>query len=239
LDATPLRGIVNWTSGLSFWKNKSEVTELAIPAFNVGGFAAALGQYRIEKGKSATQIVGTFPAGCTTCDPDGDGFQVYGNAEPDFNMSFSNAFAFKNFEFNFLFHWKKGGESINLSSLLYDFGRTTWDYDDITLDPEGKAINGLYRKTAFNTGNTAPFVEDNSYIRLREVGLYYNIPRKTLGNRLGLRLGVSGRNVLNFFDYNSYDPEASNFGNNVLANAIEVTPYPSAKRFNFHLTASF
>ncbi|MCS6927860.1 MAG: hypothetical protein NZM43_00025 [Saprospiraceae bacterium] len=38
---------------------------------------------------------------------------------------------------------------------------------------------------------------------------------------------------------NSYDPEVSNFGNNVLANTVEVTPFPSSKRWVFHLTANF
>ena len=83
------------------------MTRLDVPAFNIGGFAASLGQYRIEEGKSATQIVGTYEEGCVDCDPDGDGFKVYGDAEADFNMSFINTLTYKNFEFNFLIHWKK------------------------------------------------------------------------------------------------------------------------------------
>ena len=239
LDATPFRGDFSWNTGINFWKNKSEVTRLDIPAFNLGGFAASLGQYRIQEGKSATQIVGTYEEGCTDCDPDGDGFKVYGNAEPDFNMSFNNALSYKNWELNFLFHWKKGGDAINLSTLLWDLAQMTWDYDDKTLDPTGQLANGPYRVSTFSAGNAGPWIEDAGYFRLREVGLYYTIPRSAFKDKCSLRLGVSGRNLLNFFDYNSYDPEVSNFGNNVLANAVEVTPFPSAKRFNFHLTANF
>ena len=239
LDATPVRGDLTWNTGVSFWKNTSEVTRLDVPAFNIGGFAAALGQYRIEEGKSPTQIVGTFDEDCTDCDPDGDGFKVYGNAEPDFNMSFTNSLFWRNWELNFLFHWRQGGDQINLTTLLFDFGGLTWDYDDLTLDPNGQVPNGDYRVGSYLAGNTGPFVENGGFVRLREAGLYYTIPRSVFKDKCSLRLGVSGRNILNFFDYNSYDPESSNFGNNVLVNTVEVTPFPSAKRWNFHLTANF
>lgn len=245
LDATPVKGKFSWNTGINFWKNTSEVTRLDIPAFNLGGFAASLGQYRIQEGRSATQIVGTYnPADCETgdcsdLDPDGDGFRVYGNAEPDFNMSFINSLSYKNFDFSFLIHWKKGGEGINLSTLLYDLGGLTWDYDDTTLDPNGQIPNGDYRTSQWFSGNTGPWVENSGYIRLREVGAYYNIPRSVFKDAMSLRVGVSGRNLINIFDYNSYDPEVSNFGGNVLANNVEVTPFPSTKRFNFHITARF
>lgn len=239
VDITPVKGAFTWNTGINFWKNTSEVTRLDIPAFNIGGFAASLGQYRIEEGKSATQIVGTYEEGCADCDPDGDGFKVYGNAEPDFNMSFNNSLYFKNFELNFLFHWKQGGDNINLSTFLYDLGKLTWDYDDKTLDPTGTLGNGPYRLAETDKGNTGPWIEDGGYVRLREAGLYYNIPKRVFKDKCSMRVGFSGRNLLNFFDYNSYDPEVSNFGNNVLANTVEVTPFPSAKRFNFHISATF
>ena len=245
INTTPVQGEFTWDLGINFWRNQSEVTRLDVPAFNLGGFAASLGQYRIQQGESATQIVGTInPSDCQTgdcsdLDPDQDGFRVYGNAEPDFNMSFVNSLRWKNFEFNFLLHWKQGGEGINLSTLLWDLGNLTWDYDDKTLDPTGQEVNGAFRLNSWFAGNTGPWIEDTGYVRLREAGLYYTIPRSVFNDALGLTLGFSGRNLLNFFDYNSYDPEVSNFGNNVLANTVEVTPFPSSKTFNFHIKARF
>lgn len=245
LNATPFQGDFTWVTGVNFWRNQSEVTRLDVPAFNLGGFAASLGQYRIQEGKSATQIVGTFnPEDCGTpdcsdLDPDGDGFRVYGDAEPDFNIAFTNSFFYKNFEFNFLIHWKEGGEGVNLSTLLYDLGGTTWDYDDTNLDPAGVTPNGVFRTTEWFAGNAGPWIEDNSYMRLREIGLFYNIPRSVFNDVASMRVGFSGRNLINVFDYNSYDPEVSNFGGNVLANNIEVTPFPSNRRFNFHISVNF
>jgi TonB-linked SusC/RagA family outer membrane protein len=231
---------MSWNTSLRFWRNQSEITRLDIPAFNLGGFAASLGQYRIEEGKSATQIVGTVKASdAATLDPDGDGFAVYGNAEPDFNLSFNNFFTFGPVEFSFVLHLKQGGDGVNLSTLLWDLAGMTWDYDDVTLDPAGAMGNGDYRTSEWFAGNAGPWIEDAGYLRLREVGLFYNIDRSMVNDLADIRVGFSGRNLINVFSYNSYDPEVSNFGNNVLANSIEVTPYPSAKSFNFHLRFGF
>jgi len=153
-------------------------------------------------------------------------------------MSWTNSLLYKNFELNWLFHWKKGGDGINLSTLLYDFGQVTWDFDDTNLDPNGELTNGQYRLSTFPV-HPSGFIEDASYLRLREIGLYYNVGGDDLPWAHNLRVGVSGRNLLNIFDYNSYDPEVSNFGNNVLINSVEVTPYPASKTFNFHFNITF
>ena len=223
---------LRWNSTANFWLNRSEVTELRVPAFNTGAFGATLGTLRIEEGKSATQLVGIDPN-------NPDGVTKWGDAEPDFQLSWNNFITWKNFQFSFLFHWKQGFENVNLSTLLTDLNGTSPDFDDRDLDPSGQLTNGPYRLS--NLGVSAePFVEDASYIRLREVGLYYNLPEEVLlkifnGTFNGIKVGFSGYNLLNFFDYNSYDPEVSNFGGEGLSTGVEVTPFPSSKRYYFHL----
>lgn len=234
----------SWNANFKWWKNKSEITELDIPSFTTGGFAASLGTFLIQEGKSATQIVGTYDASAYTAeeiarrDPEGDGFFVYGNAEPDFQMSWYNEINYKNFDFTFLWHWKKGGDNVNLSTLLYDLAGTTWDYNDTGLDPSGQLNNGDYRASQAFV-NPDPYIEDAGYIRLREIGVFYTLPDGLIKYAQKIKIGLSGRNLINIFDYNSYDPEVSNFGNNVLANNIEVTPYPQSKFVNFHLNVNF
>ena len=222
----------SWDSGISWFKNKSEITKLTVASFDTQGFGTGLGTFRIEEGKSATQIVGN--------DEDGN-VVTLGDAEPDFQMSFNNNFKYKDFTLSFLWHWKKGGDNVNLSRLLSDFGNTSADYDEMTLDPSGTLNNGDYRKSAFGSGFAGPFVEDASYLKLREVGLYYNLSENTLqelfkGNVSNVKIGLSGQNIINIFDYNSYDPEVSNFGSAAAGIGIEVAPFPSSKRFMFHLS---
>ena len=226
-----------WNSSISYFKNQSEITQLNVPTFNLGGFGNSLGQFQIEEGKSVTQIVGTTGPGTPV--------SVLGDSEPDFQMNFSNKMVYKNFTLSFLWHWKKGGDNINLTKLLSDFGGTSADYDGFNVDPEGLIRNGDYRITkGLFSGNATPFVEDASYLRLREIGLYYSLPQENLdkwfkGNVSNVKVGLSGNNLINIFDYNSYDPEVSNFGGNGLSTGVEVTPFPSSKRYMFHLSAQF
>ncbi len=227
----------SWDSGLSWYKNKSEMTKLNVPSFNLGGFGNSLGQFQIEQGKSVTQIVGTTGPGTPV--------SVLGDAEPDFQISWNNNLRYKDFTLSFLWHWKKGGDNINLTKLLSDFGKTSADYDGFNIDPAGQIINGVYRKDfGLFVGNARPFVEDASYLRLREIGLYYTIPESALSKAFNdvvsnVKIGFSGHNLINVFDYNSYDPEVSNFGGNGLSTGVEVTPFPSSKRYMFHLSAQF
>ncbi len=247
LEAEVVRsGDLSWAVGFNWWRNRSEVTRLDIPAFNTGGFAAFLGQGRIQEGQSATQLGGSIDPSlcdngdCSNVDPEGDGFMTFGDMEADFNLSWVNSIAWKGLEVNWLFHWKQGGDGINLSTLLYDLGSVTWDYDDTNLDPSGQLSNGDFRLAALGT-HPGVYIEDAGYMRLRELGVYYTVPSKSWSNDLirNMKIGFSGRNLINIFDYNSYDPEVSNFGNNVLINSVEVTPYPSARTMNFHLNLTF
>ncbi|MFL5788370.1 MAG: SusC/RagA family TonB-linked outer membrane protein [Flavisolibacter sp.] len=237
LNATPVSNkTFQWNFIASFWKNKAEVTRLDVPAFNTGAFGATLGTYRVELGKSPTQIVGIGGPG-DKVDPS-TGLAVYGNGEPDFNLSSYQDFTYKNFELSFLLHWKKGGDNINLTTLLSDIFGTSPDYDKTSLDPAHSKSNGAYRLAALGT-TARPWVEDASYFRLREIGLTYKIPRTVLRNIADVKVGVSARNLINVFKYSSYDPEVSNFGANAISSSVEVTPYPSSKSYYLTVTVIF
>lgn len=250
---------LNWSANINFWKNVSKVTDLPVPAFDVGGFGTSLGVYRIEEGESATQIVGLDPQvenGNLVTDDNGNPVIItkkLGDGEPDFQMSMQNEFKiFRNVDFSFLLHWKQGGDMVNLTELLFDLNGTTPDYDDTDLtfkDYQNEAAgitddtpNGVKRLNLLGI-STDQFIQDASYLRLREIGLYYNVPNsllETIGGGLrGIRLGASATNLFTFSPYRSYDPEASNFGNQPIAQGIEVAPYPSSKQYYFHFKIDF
>jgi TonB-linked SusC/RagA family outer membrane protein len=250
----------NWNSNINFWKNVSKVTDLPVPAFDVGGFGTSLGVYRIEEGKSATQIVGLDPQiddnGNLVTDNEGNPVIIskkLGDGEPDFQVSMQNEFKiFRNVDFSFLLHWKKGGDMINLTELLFDLNGTSPDYDDTDLTfanylNEAAEItddtpNGIKRASLLGI-STKQYVQDASYLRLREIGLYYNVPVSWLANISSgirsIRLGASATNLFTVTPYRSYDPEASNFGNQPIAQGIEVAPYPSSKQYYFHFKIDF
>ena len=229
---------LKWTSTVNFWKNNAIVTQLNVPAFNLGGFGASLGTYRIEKGKSPTQLVGVAgPNDKDKIDP-ASGLALFGDAEPDYQMSFLQDVTYKNWEFSMLLHWKQGGDNINLTTLLSDLSGTSPDYDEKTLDPSHTLDNGDYRNA--NIGTTAAlYIQNAGYVRIREIALSYHLPKGWFKNIADIKVGFSGRNLFNWFKYKSYDPEQSNFGSGAISSSVEVTPFPSAKSYNFNLSVNF
>jgi TonB-linked SusC/RagA family outer membrane protein len=228
LNARPIqtRHVV-WTTSLNFWLNRSLVTLLTIPSVPQGSFGYVLGSFQIQQGKSATQILGLDGTG---------GVSKLGDAEPTFQMnSYNEITFFDHWSLRFLLHWKKGGQNVNLTNLENDFGGTSADYDKVT--NKLGLPDGIYRISQVGT-DAHEFVQTSSYLRLREVGLYYSISKVPVNYIKGIRIGVSLNNYFTATKYKSYDPEVSNFGTGFSSN-VDVDPYPASKRGDFHIAFDF
>ena len=223
LGVSPVRSQdVTWLLRSTFYLNRSKIVELPVPAFNTGGFGTSLGAFRIEEGKSATQIVGT------------EG--VVGDANPDFQMSFSSDLSYKRFSFGFLWDWKHGGDIINLTQLLYDAVGNSADQV-----PAGNTRFTTWLSGCGGNGCTQPYVQDGSYLKLRELNVGYDLP-PDIPQHFGMRtarFSVSGRNLLRFTPYKGLDPEVSNFGNQAIARNIDVAPFPPSRSFFFSIDVGF
>jgi TonB-linked SusC/RagA family outer membrane protein len=225
---------LRWNSTINWWRNRSKVTKLLIPPYSIGAFGNSLGTFYLEEGQPATQIKGTV----------GSELKLIGNAEPKFQMSFFNEFTiYKNFSLRFLIHWKKGGDNINLTQLLTDAGATSFDFDDMVNGTK----KGNYRLGA---GDASIYIQDASYVRVREIGLYYNLPLNQNKAIKNVRLGISANNFFTWTNYVGYDPEVSNFGSNTittsqsrgsngLSTGVDVMPFPASKRASFHVGIDF
>ena len=149
-------------------------------------------------------------------------------------MSFSNDLQFNRVSFGFLWDWKQGGDIVNLTEFLYDAGQNSKDY----------VTAGAQRQTDFGNGLTKTYVQDGSYLKLREVTLAYNLPenitRGLFGSRVRYaRLSLAGRNLLRFTGYRGLDPEVSNFGNQAIVRNIDVAPFPPCRSFYFSVDLGF
>ena len=224
-----------WFSRLLWWKNDILITKLGIPSYTTGAFGTGLGTFLVQQGVSPTTIVGT-PAISPGV------FTVWGNAQPDWTSSWSNNFTlFKNFDLSVLTEYRSGGDNINLTSFLTDGGGTTKGWFD---DANGDGVpNGRQRDPApYN--NAGRWVQDATFLKIREVGLYYTLPKETISKTFGnmiqrAKIGFSGNNVFLATKYVGYDPETSTFGAQALANNVDVAPYPTARRLFFHIQIDF
>ncbi len=137
-----------------------------------------------------------------------------------------------------MLHRQEGGRNINLTALLWDEGGTThnWSGDD-----DGDDVpNGIDRISEWGSGNTGVYIQKTSFWKLREVSLYYTLPKALLGKTINrAKVGVSANNILLSTPYDSYDPEVSNFGAQPINGSVEVAPFPSSRRIFFHLKLDF
>ena len=220
LAVSPVRAPdVNWIVRSTFYLNRSKVLELPVPNFNLQGigFGTGLGAFRVAKDSSATKIVGFEGA--------------VGDANPDFLMSLSSDLTYKRFSIGFLWDWKHGGDVINLTQLLYDlFGNSV---DQV---PAGNT-----RTATWLAGHTKIYVQDASYLKLRELSVGYDLPADIpahFGMRTA-RISFTGRNLLRFTPYKGLDPEVSNFDNQAIGRGVDVAPFPPSRSFFFSIDVGF
>ena len=214
----------DWVSRSTLTLNRSQVNDLpaGIAPFNVGvGFGAGLGAYRIEPGKSVTQIVATVDKNGTLA-PAGDG-------EPSFRVGWSNVVNVGDFTFSTLLDWQHGSSVINLTTLAYDSNGNA---------PDQAAA--MKRLAALQMGDPRGYIEDASFVKVREVSVAYNLPKR-LASQLGplksFQVQLSGRNLLTLSGYTGLDPEVSNFGNQPIGRNYDVTPYPPSRTYWLSVTA--
>jgi TonB-linked SusC/RagA family outer membrane protein len=213
-------GEFEWISNTTFTLNRSKVTDLPVPAFLAGGFGTGLGAFRIEKGASATQIVGNsgLKEDNTCCV-----VKKLGDTEPDFRMGFSNSFRYRGWSLSFLLDWQKGSDVINLTRFIYDLGQNSPDYVGA----------GEQRLKDWST-NAGVYIEDASFLKMREITLTYQLPDAwvtQVPKVKSARVSLSARNVFTLTGYSGLDPEVSNFGNQAIARNIDVAPFPPSRSF--------
>lgn len=243
--ATPIqRDNFGWYSRTTFYTTRSTIEDLPVPTFRTGAFGStSLGVFQIEEGKSSTQIVGRDGLNA-------DGTPIerqLGDATPEWKMGFSNELTMGAFSLYGLLDWQHGGDLINLTRLLYDAGGVSEDWALPSGVSEPRAVDecypdcsGLERISGFGTF-TKQYIEDASYVKLREVALTWRVPSTVLGRVPGrvrdASISLSGRNLVTWTDYTGLDPEVSNFGSQQIARGVDVAPFPPSR--SFWLTFNF
>lgn len=170
--------------------------------------------------------------------------KVVGNAEPDFIAGLNNTFSFKGFALSAFFYTSQGNEVYNSSrpfvesdgqrlgqfNNIVEAGQNYWTKPGDVVERPQPLLGGNSRSNA----SSSRYLEDGSYIRLRNVNLSYTFPRTT-AQRLGLSnllLYVQGQNLLTITNYSGIDPEMDESGE-------EFFRYPVGKTFTFGLDVSF
>ncbi len=187
--------------------------------------------------------------------------QLLGNYNPDFIVGFNNQFKYKNISFGFVIDWRQGGtivsrtKSLGLSSgvleeslegreggIVGDGVVNTGTSDNPVWVENTTAISAVdYYNQYNNRGNEATQLYDASYVKLRQVSLYYALPNKwakVIGFQR-ISVGVIGSNLLLFTENPHFDPELSAMQGRNFAYGVDDMSMPSARSWGFSLKTQF
>jgi TonB-dependent starch-binding outer membrane protein SusC len=234
IGVTPIqsRGVL-WVARGTFTRYTNKVIDLAgLPPFRppLSGFGG-LGVTFVEEGEPMTQIIGR------KYNPDGSRSgpnERIGNTAPDFRMGFTNDLTYKSFSMNVVLDYQNGGSIINLTQFLYDDAGTAEDYGSEAWEARTQAqVDGVM----------TPYIEDASFLKLREVSVGVAIPYDWLQrSRIGIdnaRISLTGRNLLTWQKYSGLDPEVANLGSAAIRNNLDVTPYPPSRSVFLDIQVGF
>jgi len=186
-------------------------------------------------------------------DTDGDGKisptdRVFiGNPNPKFTYGFNLAFSFKDFDVTAFIYGSQGNDIFNNNAWWIDFWPSFQGQkseallnDSWTTSNTGAKVPKASNKSNFstNTQSVSYYVEDGSYLRLKNLQLGYTIPESVMSkvNIKSLRIYVQGVNLLTSTKYSGLDPE---LGGDDRAFGIDAGNYPLVKQFLFGLNVNF
>ena len=175
--------------------------------------------------------------------------KIIGDPNPDWNMGITNNFSYKDFDLNIFFQGAYGGDVFNLTNVQLFNGDSNALRDVLDAWTPTNTDTNIPRVVASRGREiSSRFVEDGSYIRLKNIALGYNLPAD-ITEKLGLdnlRLSISAQNLLTFTDYSGLDPEVSYFGSGGgntgstnTTQGFDFGNYPTIQSVNFSLNVKF
>ena len=90
-----------------------------------------------------------------------------------------------------------------------------------------------------NTRASDRYVEDGSFVKIKNIQLGYNFSLRESSSLTSLRIYALAKNAFTFTDYRGYDPEISNGGGPVLDTGVDRGTYPSPRIVSLGLNIKF
>ena len=165
-----------------------------------------------------------------------------GDPNPDFTYGMTNTLSWKNFNLSFFIQGSQGNDVYNASRIE----------TEAMFDGKNQSTRVLKRwkepgqitdvpKAGFAIKNSSYFVEDGSYLRLKNLTFSYNFTGKLL-KRWGvtrLQPYFTANNLLTITGYKGMDPEVNEWGNDGGVQGIDWGSYPHSKSFVFGVNIEF
>ena len=209
---------------------------------------------------------GTAPGDRKFVDQNGDGVITdadrvsIGSPLPKFYGGINFSGEYKNFDFNLFFNYSVGNKilnfvkrnlislggegSIGMQNVGKEFYYNRWTEDNHT----NEYPRAVWSDVSGNSRVSDAFIEDGSYLRLKNIEIGYTLPKTLLSkaNISKLRFFASIQNLFTITGYSGMDPEigqsvssASGVAGGVTASGIDVGIYPYSRFFSLGFNLEF
>ncbi|MDQ8005890.1 MAG: TonB-dependent receptor [Pedobacter sp.] len=250
----------------TFAAGNTHITEIGAAPGSFFGYKV-IGVYRDQNDvdnsaviRNANGTVSSKPGQLKFADIDGDGVITaddrtgIGSPFPDFTYGMTNSFAYKGFDFSFTLQGVQGFQVLNAARRFY--GNYAGSYNVLRSTANGwvspsspgdgftpqidRNFGALGIASVVNNATSA-FVEDGSFLRIRNITLGYNLPASVAKSLkvANARLSFTIQNAFTFTNYEGYNPEVSVEGANPLMPGVDSGGYPLARTFMFGLNFGF
>lgn len=169
-----------------------------------------------------------------------------GDVNPDYTFGFTNNFKYKRFDLSVFINGVQGNDVINMNTrfnanlgtnknITKEMADGAWARGNDNSNATGpKIMRQFFRNLLFSRR----FIEDGSFVRIKNVTLGYNVPvkSKTIS---ALRVSAGVNNLFTFTNYSGYDPEINGYGDNPAVFGVDLGGYPNSRTYNFSLRCNF
>lgn len=180
-----------------------------------------------------------------------------GSSQPKFIFGWSNNLSYNNFDLSLLIQGSQGNQVFNMARINYESqweGTSTALLNSWTTTNQNTNVPGFINNSVTNNPNLVStiniggdaersqrWVEDASYIRLKNITLGYTIPNSLLAkwgiNKL--KVFVSATNLITLTKYSGFDPEVSSFNGNDAQMGVDLSTYPTAITTSLGINITF
>lgn len=251
-------GDFTWSSDFNISFNKNKIKSFALQQiYNTASTSDFVNEtvVRNEPGRALSGFFGYISDGVDPetgelmyRDVNGDGRisssdRTYiGDPNPKFTFGLTNSFSYKNLNLSVFLQGSYGNDIFNASRMetegMYDGKNQSTRVLDRWRVP-GQITE--VPKAGFAMKNSSYFVEDGSYLRVKNISLSYNIKGESL-TRMGitkLQPFVSVSNLLTWTNYSGMDPEVNQWGGSGAVQGIDWGTYPQNRSFVLGVSVEF
>ncbi|RZK50649.1 MAG: TonB-dependent receptor [Pedobacter sp.] len=169
-----------------------------------------------------------------------------GDVNPDYTFGFTNNFKYKRFDLSVFINGVQGNDIINMNTrfngnlgtnknILQSMADGAWAADKDNTNATGpKIMRQFFRNLLFSRR----FIEDGSFVRIKNVTLGYNVPMKSK-TISSLRVALGVNNLFTFTNYSGYDPEINSYGDNPALFGVDLGGYPNSRTYNMSVRFNF